>query len=181
MALSGPDSRRDPRAVPLRIALLSAFLALCAMYVPPALAAITALTGACWLAVMIFDPRHSMRERILGGLVPLAPAFAEALVGLLGPAKAAAATLVVGALVAIAARRVGDRARVIWEAAVAPIGWTALTAGLTVLFFVVLTPVAWGWRRLRGRPILTGIDRARATYWEPRPQSGARAHASRLY
>jgi hypothetical protein len=179
MALSRPASPGEP--VVLKLALSFAILALCAMYVPPALAALTALTGACWLAVLIFDPRHTMRERILGGLVPLAPAFAEAAVGVVGPMRAAVATLAVGAAIAVLARRRGDRARAVWETALAPVGWTALTACLTVFFFVVLTPIAAAWRRVRGRPILEGIDRERATYWEPRAQSSAREHASRLY
>ncbi len=181
MALPGPDSRRDARAPTLQIVLVFASLALCAMYVPPALSAITALTGACWLAVLVFDPRHTMRERIAGGLVPLAPALVEALVQVLGPARAAFATLLVAVGVAIAVRRMGDRAQTLWETALSPIGWTALTAALTVFFLVVFTPLAWAWRRTSRRPLLAGIDRTRATYWEPRPPAAAREGASRLY
>jgi hypothetical protein len=181
MALLGSVSRQQPGSVTLQILLVFAFLALCAMYVPAALMALTALTGACWLAVLVFDPRHTMRERITGGLVPLAPAFVEALVRVVGPERAAIVTLVVAGVVALAVRRMGERARTLWETALSPIGWTALSACLTLFFLLVLTPFASVWRRVARRPILAGIDRTRETYWEPRPPPAPRHRASRLY
>jgi hypothetical protein len=58
-----------------------------------------------------------------------------------------------------------------WMVAAFPIGWTVSKLVLALMFFVVLTPMAWVFR-LMGRDALQLRRRARETHWTPVRPSG---------
>jgi hypothetical protein len=47
-----------------------------------------------------------------------------------------------------------------------PIGWLVSEIAFALLFFIVLTPIAF-WFRMRGRDGLRRNSRSRDTYWQP--------------
>lgn len=56
-----------------------------------------------------------------------------------------------------------------WMIAAFPIGWTISRVALGIIFFLVVTPVAWVFRAT-GRDLLRLRRPAGATYWQPKPR-----------
>jgi len=58
----------------------------------------------------------------------------------------------------------------VWMALAVVLGWIMSRVILTILFYVVLTPIGLIGRLLGKRFLPLGIDKARQTYWEKRSQ-----------
>ena len=82
------------------------------------------------------------------------------------PVMIAAASAIVLAMGLISPASI-RRLYIAWMAAVYPIGWLVSRLALAVVFFGILTPIAW-LRRRRGDLLDQQFDPAATSYWQPR-------------